>query len=205
VHEPTQSVYNAKKTHIRCVNFNAKCRYGCLLQVTRQDVAFRDDHQDHHDHDVDCYHPQHWLPQDTRWATQIGADGMTSLSDADCIHPLLASYPSAAASLSSLRSLLRAALSPAVLLSLALPSHISKIAQTAPSQTKPFITLPYCCTRRVFQLSSAPPHVVGISCQYCLCRMNIRGFTRTDTQQVTVHRCQARGHSTIFRFNSCEI
>lgn len=109
--------------------------------MTRQDVAFRDDHQDHHDHDDVCYHPQHWLPQDTRWATQTGADGMTSLSDADCMHPLVASYPSAAASLSSLRNLLRAALSPAVLLplnhalSLALPFHISNSAQTALSLT----------------------------------------------------------------------
>jgi len=112
----------------------------CLLQVTRQDVAFRDDHQDHHNHDVDCSHPQHWLPQDTRWAAQTGADGMTSLSDADCIHPLVASYPSAAASLSSLRNLLRAAVTrcPAALdhvLSLALPSHIRNIAQTAHSLT----------------------------------------------------------------------
>ena len=55
--------------------------------MTQQDVAFRDDHQDHHDLDVDCSHPQHWLPQDTRRAAQIGADGMTSLADADCIHP----------------------------------------------------------------------------------------------------------------------
>jgi len=132
---------------------------GCLLQVTRQDVAFRDDHQDHHDHDVVCYHPQQWLPQDTRWAAQTGADGMTSLSDADCIHPLVASYLSSAASVfpsqpSLCRHVTGCAAAPDHVLSLPPPPYPQYFTNRPFPNINPFSHCHTPVNRLVFQLSS---------------------------------------------------
>jgi hypothetical protein len=60
---------------------------GDLLQVIWQDVAFRDNHQDHHNDNVECHHPQQWLPQDRCGTAQTCANGMATLlmgSESSC-------------------------------------------------------------------------------------------------------------------------
>jgi hypothetical protein len=52
------------------------CDAGLQVKKTPQDVAFRDDHQDHHNYVVDGHPREHWLPEDRRGAAQTGADGM---------------------------------------------------------------------------------------------------------------------------------